>query len=64
METPIINPLLKIRIIDALNLELTALEDQRLDEPNNRLIINQYAEIKAIKDFLDGTKKSIKLIEL
>lgn len=64
METPIINTLLKIRIIDALQMELTALADQQLDEPGNHLIKNQYAEIKAIKDYLDGSKKSFQLIEI
>lgn len=64
METPIINTLLKIRIIDALNMEMTALQDEMLDEPSNSLIKNQHAEIKAIKDYLDGSKKSFKLIEV
>lgn len=64
MQPPIINTLLKIRIIDALNMEMTALQDEMLDEPSNSLIKNQHAEIKAIKDYLDGSKKSFKLIEV
>lgn len=64
METPIINTLLKIRIIDALNMEMTALQDEMLDEPSNSLIKNQHAEIKAIKDYLDGSKKCFQLIEI
>lgn len=63
MESPIITSNLKSRVIDALQLEMTALSDQMLDEPGNRLIRNQYAELKAMHDFLDGTKcKTYKLI--
>lgn len=63
MQPPIIHTLLKNRVIDALQMELTALAEQQLDEPGNHLIKNQYAEIKSLIEYLDKQKNLLTIEE-
>ena len=62
-KSPIIHPLLKLRIIDGLKLELTALQEEQLDEPANNLCRNQQAEIKTLIEYLDQQKNLLTIEE-
>ena len=62
-KSPIIHTLLKLRIIDGLKLELTALQEEQLDEPANNLCRNQQAEIKNLIEYLDQQKNLLTIEE-
>lgn len=62
-KSPIIHTLLKLRIIDGLKLELTALQEEQLDEPANNLCRNQQAEIKTLIEYLDKQKSPLQIQE-